>query len=98
MKVWKNCTADILYYDDRPAVVNDEGYIVRISDDSFEIAYDDIEGAVCYHGKNNGNDHFDLAAPERNGRASVHRFPNSAFIEGYWQEGGIRGMWRIHLK
>lgn len=99
MKTWNNCTADILYYDDRAATTNDEGYIVRLSDDLIEVAYDDEDGvAVCYRGKNNGNGHFDLTAPERKGRASLHCFPNSHFMEGYWQEGDARGMWRIQLK
>lgn len=98
MHVWKNCIADILYYDGRAAATNDEGYIVRLSDDSIEIAYDDDEGAVCYRGKNSGDGHFDLTAPGRDGRASLHCFPGSHFMEGYWQEGDARGMWRIHLK
>lgn len=98
MEIWKNCTADVLYYDERPAYINDEGYIVRLYDDRIEVAYDDDEGAVLYQGKNKGDGHFDLAAPERNGRASLHFFPNSHFMEGYWQEGDSRGMWRIHLK
>ena len=58
-------------------------------------------GLPCYRGKNNWDGHFDLAAPERKGRASLHCFPNSHFMEGYWQEEdvrGVRGMWRIHLK
>jgi hypothetical protein len=87
MQLWKNCTADILFYDETPAYINDEGYIVRLSDVSIEIAYDDDEGAVCYRGKNNGDGHFDLAALERKGRASLHFFPSGHFMEGYWQEG-----------
>lgn len=98
MTTWSNCTADILYYDGTAAVTNDEGYIVRLTDDTIEIAYDDEDGAVCYRGKNNGDGHYDLTASERNGRASVHCFPGSHFLEGYWKEGGIQGMWRIQLK
>lgn len=98
MQIWKNCTADVLYYDDRAAATNEEGYIVRLYDDHIEVAYDDDEGAVCYRGGNNGDGHFDLTAPERRGSASLHRLLNKPFIEGYWQEGGTRGMWRIHLK
>lgn len=98
MQIWKNCTADVLFYEESAAAINDDGYIVRLSDDSIEVAYDDDEGAVCYRGKNNGDGHFDLTAPERKGRASLHCFPNSHFMEGYWQEGDARGMWRIQLK
>lgn len=101
MQVWKNCTADVLFYEESATTIDDEGYIVRLSNDSIEVAYDDEEGAVCYKGKNNGDGHFDLTAPERNGRASLHHFPKSHFMEGYWQEGDTpqtRGMWRIQLK
>lgn len=98
MTIWKNCTVDVLFYDETPAYIGEDGYIVRLLDDAIEISYDDVEGAVCYRGKNNGDGHFDLAAPERNGRASLHFFPNSHFMEGYWKEGDVRGMWRIHLK
>ncbi len=97
MNTWKNCTADILYYDNN-AMTNDEGYIVRLSDQTIEVAYDDDDGAVCYRGKNEGNGHFKLTAPERSGQASLHCFPESHFMEGYWQEGESRGMWRIQLK
>ena len=31
MQIWKNCIADILYYDDRAAATNDEGYCWRWS-------------------------------------------------------------------
>ena len=54
MQIWKNCTADVLFYEESAAAINDDGYIVRLSDDSIEVAYDDDEGAVCYRGKNNG--------------------------------------------
>ncbi len=98
MTTWSNCTADILYYDGTPTDTNDAGYIVRLTDDMIELAYDDDEGAVCYRGKNNGDGHFDLTATERAGRASLHCFPGSHFLEGYWQEERCRGMWRIQLK
>lgn len=97
MQIWKKCIGEFLYYDARAAVVNDSGYIVRLSDDVIEVSYDDDEGAVCYKGKNNGDGHFDLKSRERNGVASLHRFPNSQFMEGYWREGDYRGMWRIRL-
>lgn len=98
MTTWNNCTADILYYDGTPALTNDQGYIVRLSDDLIEIAYDDEDEAVCYRGKNNGDGHYDLTAAAISGRASLHCFPDSHFMEGYWTEGSRRGMWRIQLK
>ena len=98
MNIWKRCTADILYYDGRPVTTDDEGYIVRLTEESIEVAYDDDDGAVCYRGKNTGDGHYQLTAAERKGRASLHRFPNSNFLEGYWHEEDSMGMWRIELK
>ncbi len=98
MNTWNRCTADILFYDERPTLTKDEGYIVRLSEENIEVAYDDDEGAVCYRGKNTGNGHYELIASERNGKASLHCFHGSKFMEGYWHEGDSRGMWRIELK
>lgn len=97
MQTWKNSSADIIFYDMTPAYVNERGYIVRLSEDEIEVTYDDDEGAVCYRGKSKGSGHFELHAPERDGKASLHCFPDSQVLEGYWQEGGTRGMWRIRL-
>lgn len=98
MTNWLRCNADIYYSDGRAAVINDHGYIVRLTDETIEVAYDDEEGPVCYKGKNGGDGHFELTATERNGRASLHYFNNSLYLEGYWHEGDCRGMWRISLK
>ncbi len=96
MPEWTNCTVDI-YYENRPADIDDEGYIVRLSDETIEVAYDDDDGPVVYRGKNKGDGHFDLLAPERQGHASLHQFPDSNFLEGYWVEDDVNGMWRIKL-
>lgn len=40
MQVWQHCTVDT-YYSDREALLDEEGYIVRLSDAEIEIAYDD---------------------------------------------------------
>jgi hypothetical protein len=98
MPNWTDCNADVYYSDGRSAIINDTGYIVRLTDETIEVAYDDDEGAVCYRGKNKGDGHFELIAPERNGKASLHCFTDSSFLEGYWHEGDGRGMWRILLK
>jgi len=96
--VWNNCTADVVYYSDREAVTHDEGYEVRIDDQEIVVGYHDDEGWVEYRGKNNGDGHFHLTAPERDGKATLHRFSASDILEGYWVENTYRGMWRIRLK
>ncbi len=97
MTVWNNCTIDTLYYGEQAADTKAPGYEVRIDENDIVVAYDDDEGWVEYRGKNNGNGHFQLTCPERKGEATLHQFPNGEILEGYWIEGGYRGMWRITL-
>ncbi len=98
MQVWSKCTAEVLYYNADPAKTYEEKYIVRLSDETIEVVYDDDDGRpVCYQGINNGDGHFNLLAPECDGKATLHRFPDSGYLEGYWREGGEKGMWRIRL-
>lgn len=97
MTAWNNCQVDVVYYDERPAILREEGYEVRIDENEILVAYQDDDGWVEYRGKNSGDGHFLLEAPERQGRASLHRFPEIEILEGYWQEQGYQGMWRIRL-
>ncbi|MBU2807576.1 hypothetical protein HF285_04675 [Acidithiobacillus ferrooxidans F221] len=88
------------YFDDGspPALRQRDAGEVRIDEREIVVSYEDDDGVVIYRGNNDGSGHFSLEAPERNGRASLHRFiPNGNFLEGYWIEGGNRGMWRIEL-
>lgn len=95
MEIYNRCSVNILYFDDEPAC--DDECIVRVSEGTIEVAYDDDEGPVCYRGRNAGDGHFQLAAPERDGKATLHQLPGAQILEGYWEEGGNRGMWRIFL-
>jgi hypothetical protein len=70
--------------------------VVKITDDEILVEYDD-EGLVKYRGPNDASGHFLLAAPDVEGRASLHRFPDADILEGSWVEAGYRGMWRIEL-
>ena len=94
MTIWNHCKMSTLYYSDD----GEESYpcVVKITDDEILVEYDD-EGLVQYRGSNDGQGHFLLAAPDVEGRASLHRFPDANILEGSWVEGGYRGMWRIEL-
>ena len=70
--------------------------VVRIVDQEIVVEYDD-EGMVQYRGKNSGDGHFELTAPDVKGHAFLHMFPGSNALEGSWVEGGQRGMWHITL-
>lgn len=102
MSIWKNCSCDI-YYPDRSAALNDTGYEVRIDGDELVVSYESEDGWVNYAGKDLGGGHFEVRASTDsgsavNGRSVLHRStPDASILEGYWEEEGCRGMWRIYL-
>lgn len=70
--------------------------MVKLGEDSILIEYEDAE-LVQYQGKANGEGHFELYGIGFHGHASLHMFPGSSILEGFWEEEGYRGMWRIKL-
>ena len=96
MAIWKNCRADIFYNNDKPDL-NDPGYEVRIDDGEMVVSYENDDGWVNYKGKDLGGGHYLLTCPEVEGRAVLHRVPDSEIVEGNWSESGEHGMWRITL-
>lgn len=53
--------------------------------------------AVIYKGTEHEPGHYELSNKDVKGRATLHRFKGSKFLEGWWQENGTQGMWRITL-
>lgn len=71
---------------------------VRIMDDGeIVVSYETDSDFVLYKGEEQGAGHYLLECEEPQGRASLHRFPDSLILEGYWEEDGLKGMWRIEL-
>ncbi|MBN9424288.1 MAG: hypothetical protein J0I91_17740 [Candidatus Accumulibacter sp.] len=71
---------------------------VTIEGEMISVSYD-IDGVnYRYAGRELAPGHFELSLDNGNGRASLHMFPNSKWIEGYWVEDGAEGFWRIFLK
>ncbi len=95
MTVWKKCRMDSFYYD-RAAIIRD--CEVKIDDSSIVVTYKTEDGWVNYSGRNAGTGHFELKCDVYDGHASLHRFLESVFLEGYWVENGEKGMWRIELE
>lgn len=96
MTIWKNSRADVYFHDDKPEL-NDPGYEVRITGDELVVSYQGSSGWVNYTGRDLGGGHYELAAPEVDGRAMLHRCGDSEFLEGYWSEGSEHGLWRVYL-
>ena len=53
MTIWKNCTADIYYSDDKPEL-RDPGYEVRLKGDELVISYQSDGCWVNYKGLDQG--------------------------------------------
>lgn len=96
MILYKNCQMDTLRYD---GTADNEPCQVRIDNDTIVVTYEEEPGLfISYKGKANGAGHYELLASDVNGRATLHRFAGGNFLEGYWIEGGGKGMWRIMLQ
>ena len=97
MALWKNCIMETFYYD---GPSDSAPCQVRIDGDKIVVSYKDENYVrmVDYKGDDRGVGHYVLDCPEVQGRATLHRLTkDSASIEGYWEEGQGRGMWRIKL-
>ena len=95
--IWKNSKMLIGYWDE--ALPVEEKCEVRISEGGIAVSYVDADiGFVVYHGRESGKGHFELKAPEVEGRATLHRFENGEFLEGHWIEEGWEGFWKIELR
>lgn len=88
---------DTVYYDERPADEGDECQ-VKITGKTIEIGYKEDKEYIIYTGLDEGNGHFSLKCPEKRAKATLHRSPNSNYLEGFWVEEGEQGFWRITLK
>jgi hypothetical protein len=96
MSVWNGCRTE------NGSIEAEASYEVDVRIDVNEIvvtyAEEDRSTNVVWRGKNNGDGHFELKCPEQNGHATLHRFPEGKFLEGFWKEGEYVGFWRIWLK
>ena len=96
MAVWNNSKMTVYY----PASGSSEhDCIVKIDGQEILVEYDDDGTVRQYRGPNRGDGHFSLEmhGPGTSGKASLHMFEGSTFLEGYWTEDSYRGMWRIKL-
>lgn len=70
---------------------------VRIDDTQIRLEYDIGGERTVYLGRALAPGHFILETEDGTGRATLHQFPGSLYLEGSWVEAGERGMWRIEL-
>lgn len=96
MEHWNKCSMACLYFDETPA---DEHTPCKVTFDSPSISIEYFEDGELfrYTGQEQSPGHYVLHCHILKGQATLHRLPESKFLEGYWIEGGDRGMWRITL-
>lgn len=95
-EIWDGSMDTVYYGNDEPSLR--DPCKVTFSGDQITVSYDGLEGEnYQYTGMDHGSGHFELALADGDGGATLHRFPNSKLLEGYWKEDGVEGFWRIHL-
>lgn len=69
----------------------------RIDADTVVVEYETADGLCTYRGESLGEGHYRLKKLAGKGDATLHRFPGSMILEGFWIEEAEQGMWRIRL-
>ena len=95
MSYYKNAVSWNYYFDS--AAAESASCEVRITGDQIVVSYETDEGHTVYAGSEKAAGHYILESESPAGRATLHRLPDSLILEGYWEEGGSKGMWRIQL-
>lgn len=95
MKVFKTAQMDIF---EKGVSESDCPCEVHIDAESLVVHYLDKNVPCTYQGRADGAGHFRLEKVGSHGHASLHRFEEGGFLEGYWEEGARKGMWRITLE
>lgn len=90
-------TVEIAYFDARkarrgvPAQVDFQGRGITL------VTRNERDEPILWSGERRGQGHFVLATADAEMDASLHRFADSAILEGFWRNGLERGFWRVHL-
>jgi hypothetical protein len=95
MTVFAKSAVEFFYNTGRPSR-NVTG-AVRLESDEVTVEYPGEHGQERYFGKALAPGHYELRCIEIGGRATLHRFPGSDYLEGYWSQDHHYGMWRVQL-
>lgn len=101
-RVISGCTIKAVYCTQDPEKV----FKCTVTLNHDEIFIDFVEEALApseqdlltrYHGWQIAPGHFRLVGSNQGDVATLHAFPNSHRLEGWWQENHASGMWIIEL-
>lgn len=90
-------TIEIAYFDARkarrgvPAQIEFEGRGITL------VTRNERDEPLLWSGERRGQGHYVLTSADAEMDASLHRFADSAILEGFWRNGMERGFWRVHM-
>lgn len=96
IRIYTNCKMDTVYYDETSADLSCDCEL-KFASNKIVVSYKNDDDYIVYKGESKGYGHYLLTSPNNNGRASLHMFADSSYLDGYWEEGGDTGFWRIEL-
>lgn len=92
-----DATIEIAYFDARkarrgvPAQLEFEGRGITL------VTRNERDEPLLWSGERRGQGHYLLTCADADMDASLHRFADSAILEGFWRNGMERGFWRVHM-
>jgi hypothetical protein len=97
MRQYKDATME-MWAVGAPAMASQQCEVRLGENGEIEVTYQcGSDGIVSYEGMEQDEGHYRLEGTAPDGRATFHRFSGGLILEGYWEAGGERGMWRIAL-
>lgn len=97
MRQYKNATME-MWTVGTGAMASQQCEVQLGSNSEIEVTYQtDSDGVVSYEGMEQDEGHYQLESTSPDGRATLHRFSGGLILDGYWEAGVERGMWRITL-
>ena len=94
IKIYKNAVSHTIGFNQGSE--EKEGCIVKFDGDNIRVEYP-VGEVYVYEGKDVGNGHYNLHNAKGD-KSTLHITPGYQVLEGYWEEDGCNGMWRILLK
>lgn len=98
-EVFNSSVMEVVYYSEQDADTGEPCRVI-IGDGHIEVIYDFVDEVRKWTGNEIGDGHFRLEGLDFEGEATLHAFPTikkGMWLDGFWEEEGERGMWRIRL-
>lgn len=71
--------------------------LVKLTGKKVTLDYSPDGVEIIYKGRRIGHGSYRLFRKGGGGSGTLHKVPDRNLLEGFWDEDGARGTWRIHL-